>query len=364
MRILLVSTLKRKVTADTTASRSQIIYALGKGLAQKGHEVSLLGTEDSHIEGVTTIPVIEKGWADLPAVENPFYRDTGILTILAKKLEEIAGNFDIIHNHTYPEFINLLIAEKIQTPLVTTLHQQATPDYDNVLSYFPKQTFVGLSKAHQSHFTKASVQFVVYNGVDTNRFAFHEQKDSYLLWIGRLSKAKNEKGEYLDPKGVRWAIQLAEATGSKLLLSGAVEDQEFFDKDVKQHLSGDIKWVGRVSAEQPLSRDEVIPLMQKAKAFLMTINWEEPFGLVMAEAGSCGTPVIGFNRGSVREIVQDGVTGFVVDFSQGIEGLQKAFSRIESIAPSACRRRVEEHFSLHSMVDAYVNTYKKLVLTG
>ncbi len=360
MRILLVSTLKRKVAADVSASRSRIIYQLGKGLVAKGHTVGLLGTADSHIEGVKTHPVIDKAFVELPPFENPFYAETGFLVQLEKKIEELAADYDVIHNHTFPEFINLYASERVSTPMVTTLHAQATPEYDTALSLFPKANLVSISQAHKSHFHKAHIGWIVYNGVDTDIYAFQEKKQDYLLWLGRLGKAKDEQGNFMDAKGIKWTIKLAEDTGEPLIISGNVEDMEFYDRQVKPHLSEKIQWYGPVTSEQVLKREEVVKLMQDAKAFLMTINWEEPFGLVMAEAMSCGTPVIGFNRGSVSELVLDGLTGFVVDPQQGLDGLKEALVKLPIISPKACHEHVEKNFSLHRMVDNYEKVYQDI----
>ena len=144
-------------------------------------------------------------------------------------------------------------------------------------------------------------------------------------------------------------------------MSGNVENTEFFKKEVKPHLSKKIKWIGPISFEQPLSKKQVIKLMQKAKAFLMTINWDEPFGLVMAEAQSCGTPVIGFKRGSVSELVVDGKTGFTVNPKQGIKGLKKALNKIDKINPYDCRKHIEKNFSLEKMVENYEKVYRKII---
>lgn len=360
MDILFVSTLKRRIGPDVVASRSRIIYELSYRLAEKGHKVSILGTADSIVPNVGVIPIIEKGWVDLPAVENPFYRETASLVKLAKKIEEIALGFDIIHNHTYPEFINLIVSDKIRTPMVTTVHTQATEELDNVLSLFPKTTLVALSNAHKKLFKKAIINKVVYNGIDTNLYAFSKNQGDYLFWLGRLSKAKNKDGSFMDPKGIRWAIKLAEKTGEKLLLSGTVEDMGFYDQEVKPYLSEKIQWIGPISEEPSLSKKQVVSLMQKAKAFLMTVNWEEPFGSVMIEAMSCGTPVIGFARGSVPEIVVDGVTGFVVDPATGVDGLIKTVHRIGEIDRRKCRKHVEEKFSIEQMVGNYEKLYRLL----
>ena len=346
MKILLVSLLKRAVTPQMTASRPRVIYELATGLLAKGHEVTIIGTGDSQVDGATIIPVIPQGFTTLPPFENPFYAEVSYLVQLAKKVEEIAHDYDIIHNHTYPELFNLFAQERIQTPMVTTIHAQATPELDSALACFHDSNLVALSKAHKASFTKATIKDIVYNGIDTQLYSLQEQKGEYLLWIGRLSKAKNNEGEFQDPKGVKWAIELARSTNTPLKLSGNVEDRTFYDQEIKPYLSETIQWVGEVSSEQPLKKEEVVSLMQGARAFLMPINWEEPFGLVMAEAMSCGTPVIGFNRGAVAELVKDGETGFIVESEAGIDGLAKAVERVNSIDPKACREHVVSKFSI------------------
>lgn len=361
MKILIVASLKRKVAPDVTASRSRIIYEVTKGLLARGHEVTILGTEDSHVPGAKTIGIIPHAFTELPPYENPYYAETSFLVQLAKKVESIASDFDVIHNNTYPEFINLMVSDNITTPMVTTVHAQATPELDQVLGLFPKTNLVSISKAHKQGFTKSNIDHIVYNGIDTNVYSYSEERDDYLLWIGRLSKAKDEDGNFMDPKGVKWAIKTAQVTGERLLLSGNVEDKVFFEQEVKPHLNDKIQWIGAVSSEQPLAKEEVAKLMQKAKAFLMTINWAEPFGLVMAEAMACGTPVIGFDRGSVAELVIDGKTGFVVDPEKGVEGLAEAVKRIDEIDRRACREHVENNFSIEKMVEGYEQVYQKLL---
>ncbi len=363
MRVLIASTVKRRIGKDVTASRSRIIYEIASGLVRKGHEVSLIGTADSFIDGVTLIPVINSGFNEMSGFENKFYAEASYVVALSKKLEEIANEYEIVHNHTYPEFVNLLIADRIKPPMVTTIHAQATPELDNVLSLFPNANLVSISKAHKNMFKKTKIQNVVYNGIDTSVYSFEKEKENYLLWIGRLSGAKDKDNLYIDPKGILWAIKLAQQTGERLVITGAVEDIEFFEKEVKSKFNDKIQWIGPISKEQKVERTEIVRLMQKAKAFLMTVNWEEPFGLVMAEAMSCGTPVIGFNHGAVSEVIAEGKTGFVVNPESGIDGLRSALEKIETINPADCRKRVEELFSIEKMIDGYEDIYKKL-LTG
>lgn len=361
MKILIVSLLKRSVTPTVTAARPRMIFDLATGLIKKGHNVSILGTGDSVVDGVEIIPVIPKGFQDMGPYENPFYAHTGFLVKMAKKLEEIAGDFDVVHNHTYPEFINLLVERNISTPVITTAHAQMTPEMDDVLSTFSSRGLVAISEAAKKLAHKAEIWRVIHNGVDTNLYQFQEQKEDYMLWLGRMSKARNESGGFVDPKGVGWAIKLAQKTGEKLKIAGNIEDIDFYKEEIEPHLSDTIELVSPISSEQPLSKKEVVTLMQGAKIFLMTVNWYEPFGLVMAEAMSCGTPVIGFDRGSVSELVESGKTGFVVDPLEEVAGLEKALLNIDMIQNSDCRKRVEDMFSLERMVEGYEKAYQDAI---
>lgn len=361
MRILLVSTLKRKVATGYFASRSRVIYELAEGLAKRGHEISLLGTADSDIPGVKIIPFLEKGWVDLPKVENEFLRETASLIQLSQKIIEIQKDFDIVHNHTYPDFFPSIIEDKLTIPMVTTLH--ALYDYymDDLLATFSKTHFISLSDAYAKLYKKARIYKTVYNGVDTNLYTYNEKKEDYLFWLARLPKARNSDGSFMDPKGVRWAIKLAQETRQRLFISAPVEDLEFFEKDVRPHLNDKIQFVGNPTAEQSVPLEKIINLFQHAKAFLMTINQQEPFGLVMAEAMACGTPVIGFDRGAVSEVIDEGRTGFIVPYQKGVDGLKDALSKIDTINTTDCRKHVEEFFSIDIMVRNYENVYKEII---
>ncbi len=360
MRILLVAHLRRTISLTQTASRSRIIYELALGLRARGHEVSILGTGDSKVPGVKIIPVIPKQLVSMGPFENEFYAHTASLARQAFLLKEIGNSFDVIHNHAYPEFFPLFALSDSRVPVLTTLHAQGTPEFDEALSAFPFARFAALSEAHAKSFVKTKISYVVHNGIDVNLFRFQKKKGDYLLWIGRLAKARDRRGNFLDPKGVGWAIRLARETGSRLILSGNVEDMDFFRREVKPFLNKKIRWVGEVSAEQPLSKRKVARLMGGARAFLMTINWAEPFGLVMAEALSCGTPVIGFDRGAVGEIVADGKTGFAVSPRAGMGGLRRALFRVSEIDPRACRKEAVARFSTDRMVEEYEKIYTTL----
>ncbi len=361
MNIVLVSTLKRRVTKDEFASRTRIIYQLGQELANRGHTVKLLGTKDSMIPGVTTIPVIERPWVSAAPVENEFQREIAELMLLSKAILKEQQWADVIHNHTYPDLFPSVIENQLTKPLVTTLH--AVYDYyvDNHIEAFPKTNYVALSESYKNKVKKGKIEKVVHNGIDTSLYSFKKEKQDYLFWLGRLPKAKNKDGEFMDPKGVRWAIELARKTNSNLAISGPVEDIEFFEKDVRPFLNDKIRFIGEPTTDQSVPINTIVDLFKNAKAFLMTINQEEPFGLVIAEAMSCGTPVIGFDRGSLSEVVIDGKTGFLIDPARGVDGLMEVLLKIGEIKPEDCRKHVEENFSVGRMVSDYEKLYEKLI---
>ena len=375
LRIAILAPLKRPITPDTTVSRNRVIVDLVSGLIAKGHEVTLFATGDSHLPGVKVVEIIPQGLNFLPAAENPFYQHTSFLTQMIKRVVDAQGDFDIIHNHMYPEYLALLALDSFKIPLVTTVHSQMVVETVGTLKQFPHAHLIAISEMAKKAAGMPNLK-VVHNSVDTNLFTPNENlPHDYLLSVGRMSKAKDEGGKFLDPKGVQNAIQVAEMSGERLKIVGNVEDPEFFETLVKPHLSDKIEFMGELSPEQTLSRQQIADLFKGAKAFLNPINWQEPFGLVMAEALASGTPVVAYDRGAVSEIVRDGVTGFIVkpeisDLSHlsnlkiqksGIEGLCEAVKRISEIDRTACRDHAVTHFSTQRMVDEYEKVYFEAV---
>lgn len=369
--------IKRPLTPNTTVSRPRVIVDLALGLMKKGHQVTLVGTKDSYLPGATTIGVVPKGLNFLPAPENEFYQHTSYLTLMIAELVKRQVEFDIIHNHMYPEYLPLLALDSLKTPCITTVHSQMIPLTVQVLRQFPIAHLVAISHMAQKASGIGTMR-VVHNSVDTELFQPDDTPSkTYLLAVGRMSKAKNKDGSFMDPKGIQNAIKVAQVSGERLKIVGNVEDPKFFETLVKPHLSDKIEFVGEVSPEQKLTREEMVKLFVGAKAFINAINWEEPFGLVMAEALACGTPVIAYNRGAVAEIVKDGVTGFTVepDIShlgdlghlkiqkRGLDALVEAVSRIGEIDRAACRKHAVTHFSTERMVEEYEQLYKQLVTT-
>ncbi len=373
LKIALLAPLKRPITPQTTVSRNRIVLELAKGLSKRGHTITLFGTGNSQISNLEIVSVVPKGLIELPPSENPFYTDTAYIVHATMKLLSEQKRFDIIHNHMYPEFIPLISSSLFKKPLITTVHSQITPELKMALSdTYGSSILVSISKSAKAALNLNSR--LIYNGIDTDFFIPNSILKSYLLFVGRMSKAK-ENGKFMDPKGVVSAIKVAQKTGDDLRIVGNIEDKSFYDELIAPNLSEKIQLVGEVSSEQNVSREEMLSLYQNAKVLIFPIRWEEPFGLVMAEAMACGIPVIAYNRGSVPEIVRDGLTGFIIDpddedrpgkgkwiiKKQGIEGLIEAVKRIGEIDRKACRKHVKENFSDEKMVENYEKLYQEIL---
>jgi glycosyltransferase involved in cell wall biosynthesis len=318
----------------------RIVYFLTEELVKRGHKVTLFASGDSKTKAKLIAPIkkglIEQGvpWTD--------YTWSGFNTFLAFKE---ANKFDVIHSHwgLFPFFFQ----EFVKTPLLFTFHNiPKRGDHRwKIIGYFKDKinvVFISQSEKNNSQ-VKFKKSWVVYNGIDVSYFKFNSQPEDHFVWIGRVSPEK----------GIENAIKVAKKLGIKLLLAGQIQEmrKEYFKKKIKPHLSKKIKYLGEIPQEK------LPDFYGKAKALLYPIEWEEPFGLVMAEAMACGTPVIVFDRGSAREVVKNGVTGFVV---KNNEEMIKAIKKIEKIDRKNCRERVEKYFTYQKMVSDYEKIYYQL----
>lgn len=356
LKIAILAPLKRAITPDTTVSRNRVIVDLVGELVTRGHTVTIFGTEGSHLPGVEFVPMC-KPLIDLPPAENEFYQHTSYLAIEIAEVLKRQGEFDLIHNHMYPEY--LALTALFTTPMVTTVHSQMIPLTADVLRRFPAAHLVAISRMAQV--ASGCDMDVVHNSIDTD-FFIPGNPQGYLLAVGRMSKAKDKEGKFVDPKGIGNAIAIAEKLGMPLKIVGNVEDPKFFETIVKPHLSDTIQFVGEVSSEQTMTRQQMQQLFAGARAFVNAINWEEPFGLVMAEALSCGTPVVAFNRGAVSEIVENGKVGYVVDPAVGIDGIVNSLKQIDMIDRKACRDHAVANFSKSRMADDYEHVYQNVLV--
>lgn len=253
---------------------------------------------------------------------------------------------DVVHDHTTA---GPLLARGRSTPTVITAHGPVTgfhADYYRRLG--GTVGLVAISDAQRRASDQLEWLGTVHNAVDVSSFPFRADNDGYVLWLGRFS---NEKGPQL-------AIDAARAAGSPIVLAGKLNEpaeQEFFAREITPRLRAGVEYVGEADARAKRE------LLSGARALVFPIQWEEPFGMVMVEAMACGTPVVAMRRGSVPEVVLDGVTGLVVNT---YDELVEAIDAVSGIDPADCRSRAEEYFDLPVMARGYERMYRAVVAGG
>ncbi len=251
---------------------------------------------------------------------------------------------DLIHAHSVDPFLGL--TPFLSTPNIFTFYSNPTPA-GKILSEMAQDhtNFTFLSRSHRKSFPWIKSAEVVYFGVNLDSFPFAETKEDYLAFVGSIN----------DKKGILEAIEIAKQSKMQLKIAAKIksEDMEFYEKEVRSRIKSlDTEFLGEVNND---TRNQ---LLKRAKAMLFPIKWEEPFGMVMIESMAVGTPVIAFNKGSVPEVIDDGVTGFVVEnVSQAV----KAIEKLDQIAPVSCRKHIEEKFNINETADKFNLLYSKIL---
>lgn len=307
---------------------------IAEGLVAEGVDVTLFATRDSitagKLESVCVRPYEEDKNLD-PKVWECLH---------IANLMEHAHMFDIIHNHY--DFLPLTYSALIPTPMVTTIHGFSSPKILPVFKrYNPIGHYVSISNADRS--PELDYIATVYNGINSRDFTFQEMIGNYLLFFGRIHHHK----------GTFEAIQIARQSGMKIIISGIIQDQEYFDEKVKPFLNDrDVVFTG---PSNPEHRDR---LLGQAYALLHPINFAEPFGLSVAESMFCGTPVIAFDKGAMPELIVNGKTGFLV---KNVEEAVASIKEINRIDRRYCRKWAEENFSRERMVGDYLKVYERVL---
>ncbi|MEM7554636.1 MAG: glycosyltransferase family 4 protein [Cyanobacteria bacterium P01_A01_bin.84] len=338
MKIAQVAPLRERVPPPTYGGIELVVSRLTDELVRRGHEVTLFASGDSQ-----TLAKLEAIYPRALRLD-PNVNDYDLYEMLElSQVCQRAGEFDLIHSHI--GMMALPMAGLISTPTVHTLHGSFTPDTTTACSYHKQQPYVSISNAQRM----VDLNYVgtVYNGIDIGDYHFYPEasEQPYLAFLGRFSPEK----------GPHHAIAIAKKTGCNLKMAGKIDevDVKFFESEVAPHIDGkQIEFFGEVS------NAEKAELMGKASATLFPITWREPFGLVMIESMASGTPVIGMNLGSVPEVIDHGVTGFVC---QSYDEMAQMVSKTLELSRHDCRKYVENTFSVSQMVDGYEEVYRKLV---
>ncbi|TDQ07071.1 glycosyltransferase family 4 protein [Pedobacter metabolipauper] len=311
----------------------QMASNLTEGLVASGLEVSLFATGDS-VTNANLNAVIQTGY------EEDRTLDAKVVECLhISNLMEQANEFDLIHNHY--DFLPLSYSKLIKTPVITTIHGFSSEKILRVYQKYNQNShYVSISNANRH--SSLNYLATVYNGLQTDEFEFNDKPDEYLLFFGRIHP----------DKGTAEAIQIAINANKRLVIAGIIQDANYFDEKVKPFLNGNIEFIGSAGPEK---RNQ---LLRNAAALLHPISFDEPFGLSVAEAMLCGTPVIAFNRGSMPELIKDGETGFLVGT---VEQAVTAVSSLSTIKREDCRNWALEKFSMEKMVEDYISLYHKIL---
>lgn len=312
----------------------QVASNIAEGLIDNKIDVTLFATGNSITNGRLEY-VTRQGYAENPEIDPKVWECLHISNLM-----EQADTFDIIHNHF--DFLPLTYSRLIKTPILTTIHGFSSlkilPAYKK---YNNDNYYVSISNSDRS--PELDYIATIYNGINTDEFTFREAAKEYLLFFGRIHP---DKGTYE-------SIRIAKKSGRKLIISGLIQDQEYFDSKVEPFINDDdILYVGNSGPEE---RDK---LLGEAHALLHPISFKEPFGLSVAESMMCGTPVIAFNLGSMPELIIDGETGFLV---QTIEEAAEAVNIIKTIDRNSCREWALSKFSREKMTEDYLQTYKQIL---
>lgn len=317
-----------------------VVSVLSEALVRRGNDVTLFCAPGS-ISTARVVTLLEESHPD--EIERSLYEVDHVARAFAA-IDRARGTlrFDVVHDHC--GFTALGMADRLDTPLVHTLHGQFT----NATAAFyarheSKATPVAISRAQRAKAPRSMRGMaVIPNPIDVQGWPMQERKEDYVLWIGRMTAEK----------GPHRAIAAARAAGVPLVLAGVIQpgQQSFFDREVAPHIDGDrVKFLGEVAGALKRS------VFAGARALLMPIRWEEPFGMVMVEALACGTPVIAFPAGAASELVVDGRTGFLV---RDESAMAAAIGCLGRIAASDCRAWVSAHCDIDVVAEAYESAYR------
>jgi glycosyltransferase involved in cell wall biosynthesis len=307
---------------------------LTEGLVARGLDVTLFASADS-VTSAKLHAVVPTGWSEDPAIDPKVAECLHIAAAF-----ERSGDFDVIHNSF--DFLPLTYSGLVDTPVVTTVHGFSSPEIVRVYeAYDDATTYVAISDADRHpalHYAAT-----IHHGIDTDAFDPQLVPGEHLVYFGRIHP----------DKGTAAAIAVAREVGIPLVIAGIVQDADYFEREVLPHVDGrDVRYVGAVPAE---CRSD---FLGGALALLHLIDFEEPFGFSVAEAMACGTPVVAYDRGSMRELIEDGVTGMVVRDAGQAAAAVRQVGRIDR---ADVRRHAVTAFGVDRMVDQYVGVYERVL---
>jgi glycosyltransferase involved in cell wall biosynthesis len=343
MRIAQVAPLFESVPPALYGGTERVVSNLTEELVRQGHEVTLFASGDSNTSARLVAGCPRALWRD-PGCRDPLPHHVRLVELVASQ----AQRFDVIHFHL--DYVHFPTIDRLPCPSVTTVHGRLhPPDERPLFEAFPRAALVSISDAQRNPIPGANWRATVYHGLPRNLHTFQEGSGSYLAFLGRLSPEK----------GIEPAVEIARRSRLPLKVAAKIypEEKPYFERVVEPlfRASPWVEFVGEVGGR---SKDE---FLGNARAVVFPIDWEEPFGLVMIEAMACGTPVVANRRGSVPEVIDEGVTGFVVN---SVDQAVEAVGRVDRLDRRACRRVFDQRFDACRMTGDYLELYRQLIVDG
>ncbi len=334
MHVAIIAPISWRVPPRHYGPWEQFVSLLTEGLVARGVEVSLFATADS-VTAAELVAVAPTGYSEDPSLDAKVWEAMHVAQVF-----ERAADVDLIHNSA--DFVPLVFSRLVDTPMVTTIHgfgSDATlPVYER---YADRSSYVAISDADRH--PALTYAATIHHGIDLDAFTLQREPGAHLAFFGRIHP----------DKGPAVAIDVAAAAGVPLVLAGIVQDTDHHERFVLPRVDGEaVRYRGPVG---PAGRQEILG---GARALLHLIDFDEPFGFSVVEAMACGTPVIAYRRGSMPELIEDGVNGFLVD---GPEEAAEAVRMVDRLDREAVRATVASRFGVDRMVDEYLALYHRLL---
>jgi glycosyltransferase involved in cell wall biosynthesis len=338
MRIAQIAPLHEAVPPKLYGGTERVVSFLTEELVNLGHEVTLFASGDS-VTSADLHPSWPRALRLDPAIRDPIAPHMLMMEHVARRAPE----FDVLHFHM--DYWPFTYFSRQETPFVTTMHGRLDlPELQPVFNTFSQAPVVSISDSQRRPLPQANFVRTVLHGLPERLLTPQGGPRDYLAFLGRVCPEK----------GVDKAIRIARAVGIPLKIAAKVDkvDVEYFEQVIRPMLGNGVELIGEINDSQKPA------FLSGARALLMPIDWPEPFGLVMIEAMACGTPVIAFNRGSVPEIIESGLTGLIVEDETSAIA---AIGGLDALYPDKVRRRFETRFTARRMAEDYLGIYRQLI---
>jgi len=340
MHIAQIAPLYESVPPKMYGGTERVVFYLTEELVRAGHNVTVFATADSLTSG-NLVPCALRSLRLDPHCEDPIAHHMVMLT----RVIEMADQFDLIHFHT--DYLHFPFLPCLETPSLSTWHNRLNrPELIPLIEREANHPMVSISESHRQPLaTYGTWAGTVYHGLPLHAYSLSQNPEGYLAFVGRFSPEK----------GPAQAIAIAKKAGMKLKIAAKIDESKprYYHDVVKPMMDGaNVDYVGEIG------EDRKGAFLSNARALVFPINWLEPFGMVLIEAMACGTPVVAFRKGSVPEIIEDGVSGFVVD---NVDEAAEACKQVERLDRGMVRKCFERKFSSVRMAQDYIRIYERLM---